>query len=91
MLFAQTQHSEVSIDPAAICVEEKALLGSYSASVDLQEENVRLVLSGEIDFAKLISHRFPLEQAVEALDLAANPGPESMKVVVQPGMQWERH
>ena len=90
MLFAQTQHSEVSIDPAAICVEEKALLGSYSASVDLQAENVRLVLSGEIDFAKLISHRFSLDRAVEALDLAANPGPESMKVVVQPGMQWER-
>jgi L-iditol 2-dehydrogenase len=90
MLFAQTQHSEVSIDPAAICVDEKILLGSYSASVDLQEENVSLVFSGEIDFARLITHRFPLEQALEALELAAHPGPDSMKVVVQPGMNWER-
>src|SRR5882757_631215 len=64
MLFAQTQRSEAAIDPAAVCMDEKTLLGSYSASVDLQEENVRLVLSGEIDFVRLISHRFPLEEAV---------------------------
>lgn len=88
MLFAQTQRSEVAIDPAAICVDEKTLLGSYSASVDLQQENVRLVFSGEIDFARLITHRFPLRQAVEALQLASHPGPESLKVVVQPGMEW---
>lgn len=91
MLFAQTQRSEVTIDPASICVDEKVLLGSYSASVALQEESVRLVFSGEIDFARLITHRFPLERAVEAFTLAANPGPESMKVVVQPGMQWEKN
>jgi L-iditol 2-dehydrogenase len=90
MLFAQTQHSEVAIDPAAICVDEKVLLGSYSASVDLQEENVRLVFSGKIDFSRLITHRFPLHRAIEALELAAHPGPDSMKVVIQPGMEWER-
>ncbi len=90
MLFAQTQRSEVAIDPASICVDEKILLGSYSASVDLQEENVRLVFGGGIDFAGLITHRFSLEQAVEALELAAHPVADSMKIVIQPGMQWER-
>jgi L-iditol 2-dehydrogenase len=90
MLFAQTQRSETAIDPAAICMDEKTLMGSYSASVDLQEENVRLVFSGEIDFARLISHRFPLEKAVEALHLASHPGPESMKIVIQAGMEWEK-
>lgn len=89
MLFAQTQRSEVSIDPAAVCVDEKVLMGSYSASKDLQEENVALVFSGQIDFAGLITHRFPLEQAMAALELAAHPQPESMKVVIQPGMNWE--
>src|SRR5436305_3534602 len=89
MLFAQTQRTEVSIDPAAICVDEKTLLGSYSASVDLQEENVRLVFSGEVDFARLITHRFPLAQAIQALDVAAHPGPDSLKVVIQPGIEWE--
>ena len=90
MLFAQTQRTEAAIDPAAVCMDEKTLLGSYSASVDLQDENVRLVLSGEIDFAKLISHRFPLARAVEALQLASRPGPDSMKIVIQPGIEWEK-
>ena len=90
MLFAQTQHSEVAIDPAAVCMDEKTLLGSYSASVDLQDENVQLVFEGGIDFARLITHRFSLEQAVEALQLASHPGPDSLKVVIQPGMEWER-
>jgi L-iditol 2-dehydrogenase len=89
MLFAQTQRGEVAIDPAAVCMDEKTLLGSYSASVDLQEENVRLVFSGGIDFARLITHRFPLRQAVEALHLASHPGPDSLKIVVQPGLEWE--
>ena len=91
MLFAQTQRSETGIDPASVCVDEKTLMGSYSASVDLQEENVRLAFSGEIDFARLISHRFPLAQAVEALRLASHPGPDSMKIVIQPGGEWEKN
>jgi L-iditol 2-dehydrogenase len=33
----------------------------------------------------LISHRFPLRRAVEALELAAHPQPDSMKIVIQPG------
>ncbi|HEY3768054.1 MAG TPA: zinc-dependent dehydrogenase [Candidatus Angelobacter sp.] len=91
MLFAQTQRSEVAIDPSAVCMDEKTLMGSYSASVDLQDENVQLVFSGEIDFARLISHRFPLVQSVEALHLASHPGPDSMKIVIQPGMDWEKN
>jgi L-iditol 2-dehydrogenase len=84
MLFAQTVRSQATIDPAAICVDEKTLLGSYSASVELQAESVRLVFGKELDLTKLISHRFALSQAVEALELAAHPQPDSMKVVIQP-------
>jgi L-iditol 2-dehydrogenase len=89
LLFAQTQHGEATIDPAAVCVHEKSLLGSYSASVDLQEESARFVLSGEMELERLISHRFPLSQSVEALQLAAHPKPDSMKVVIQPGSLWK--
>ena len=34
MLFAQTQHGEATIDPGAVCMDEKTLLGSYSSSFD---------------------------------------------------------
>lgn len=89
LLFAQTVRGEATIDPAAVCVDEKTLLGSYSASVELQEESVRFVMSREMDLARLISHRFPLSSSVEALHLAAHPQPDSMKIVIQPGSEWE--
>jgi L-iditol 2-dehydrogenase len=93
LLFAQTQRGEVVVDPAAICVDEKALVGSYSASADLQEESVRFVMNREMDLEQLISHRFPLQEGPQALELAAHPQPASMKVVIQPGIAsigaWE--
>jgi len=89
LLFAQTQHGEATIDPAAVCVDEKSLLGSYSASVDLQEESARFVLGREMNLERLISHRFPLAESVEALRFAAHPQPDSMKVVIQPGSEWK--
>jgi len=88
LLFAQTQRGEVIIDPAAGCVDEKTLVGSYSASVDLHEESVRFVMKNEMDLEQLISHRFPLQEAARAIELAAHPQPASMKVVIQPGMAW---
>jgi L-iditol 2-dehydrogenase len=89
LLFAQTVRGEVTIDPAAVCVDEKTLLGSYSASVELQDESERFVMNREMDLERLISHRFPLESSVEALNLAAHPQPDSMKIVIQPGIAWE--
>lgn len=87
LLFASTQHSEAAIDPAAICMDEKSLVGSYSASVDVQEEAARLVLEGYgngFDLTRLISHRFPLERAAEAIVFASEPKPNSMKIMIEP-------
>jgi len=89
LLFAQTARGEVTIDPAAVCVDEKTLLGSYSASVELQQESIRFVMSREMDLQRLISHRFPLSSSVEALNLAAHPQADSLKIVIQAGRRWE--
>jgi L-iditol 2-dehydrogenase len=89
LLFAQTQHSEAIFDPAAVCMDEKTLIGSYSASIDLQDESVKFVMRREMALENLISHRFPLQQAVEALRLAAHPQPESMKIVIQPSREGQ--
>jgi L-iditol 2-dehydrogenase len=88
LLFAQTQHGEAVVDPAAICVDEKALVGSYSASVALQEESVRFVMGREMDLEQLVSHRFPLTESTQALALAAHPQPSSLKILIQPGCTW---
>jgi L-iditol 2-dehydrogenase len=89
LLFAQTVRGEATIDPASVCVDEKTLLGSYSASVELQDASARFVMGREMDLEGLISHRFSLSDSVEALQLAAHPQPDSMKIVIQAGSSWE--
>jgi L-iditol 2-dehydrogenase len=87
MLFAQTQHGEATIDPAAVCVDEKTLLGSYSSSFPILDEVTSLVFDGYrngFDLTQLISHRFPLEEAVDAIEIASNPQPGSMKIMIEP-------
>jgi len=87
MLFASTQHGTAPFDPAAVCMDEKTLMGSYSASVAIQQEGIDLVFegyrSGKLDLTQLISHRFGLEDAAEAVRLASNPVANSMKIVLQ--------
>jgi len=87
VLFAQTQHGEAPFDPAAVCMDEKTLMGSYSASVAIQDEVTQMVFDGYrkgFDLTNLISHRFSLEDAVAAIDLASNPQADSLKIVIQP-------
>ncbi len=87
MLFAQTQHGEVAIDPAAVCVDEKTLLGSYSSSFGIMDEVTSLVFDGYrngFDLTQLISHRFSIEDAVPAIDIASHPKADSMKIMIEP-------
>ena len=88
MLFASTQHGSAPFDPAAVCMDEKTLMGSYSASVAIQQEGIDLVFegyrSGRLDLTKLISHRFGLEDAAAAIELASHPKADSMKIVLKP-------
>jgi L-iditol 2-dehydrogenase len=89
VLFAQTQHGEAPFDPAAVCVDEKTLMGSYSASVAIQDDVTKMVFAGYrsgFDLTNLISHRFSLEDAVAAIDLASHPQADSLKIVIQPGV-----
>jgi L-iditol 2-dehydrogenase len=87
MLFAQTQHGEAAFDPGAVCMDEKTLLGSYSASAAILDEVADLVFGGYrngFDLTRLISHRFPLEQAVAAIEVASHPQASSMKIMIDP-------
>jgi len=57
-------------------VDEKTLLGSYSSSFPILDEVTGIVL-GEyrkgFDLTQLISHRFQMEEAVEAIEIASHP------------------
>jgi L-iditol 2-dehydrogenase len=83
LLFAHTKRGALTeVDLASVCVDEKDLLGSYSADFTLQREVARLVFSRQLDVRGLITHRFPLDQTAEAVRLASQPTPESLKVIV---------
>jgi len=85
LLFAHNDPVlRVEIPVAAVGVEEKEIIGSYSAAADLQEESARLVFDRVLAVGELITHRFTLGQIAQALQLAAHPAGNSLKVVIIP-------
>lgn len=83
LLFGHTKRgAALTVDPAALCVDEKDLIGSYSSDITLQDEVARLVFSRRLDVRSLITHRFPLEQTAAAIQLAARPTEDSLKILV---------
>jgi L-iditol 2-dehydrogenase len=90
LLFAQTSHQErVELSGVDICVGERVILGSYSASIDLQEESARLIFSGELPVDELISHRLPLDWISFGIERALHPDEKSLKIIVQP-QRWSQ-
>lgn len=83
LLFAHTRRgAEMAVDLGAVCVDEKDLIGSYSADFALQNEVASLVFGRKMDVRKLVTHEFPLIQAAEAVSLASRPDSRSLKIVV---------
>ena len=86
LLFSHTRRgAETSMDLATVCMDEKDLIGSYSADFLLQKEVARLVFSRQLDARRLITHQFPLAQTAFAVELASHPTIESRKVIVVQG------
>jgi L-iditol 2-dehydrogenase len=84
VIFSATSPGETAeIDLGALCLAEKDLVTSYSASVDVQEEAARVVFDREINVRDLITHRYPLERAGEAVEQASKPAPGVLKIVLQ--------
>ena len=85
LLFSHTRRGDqTTLDLATVCVDEKDLIGSYSADFLLQREVARLVFSRRLDVRRLISHQFELEDTAAAIKLAAHPTAQSLKLVVTP-------
>jgi L-iditol 2-dehydrogenase len=83
LLFAHNDPVlQLQFPAATVGVEEKEILGSYSASVDDQAESTALVFERRLPVRHTISHRFPLERISEALDLAAHPKGDTLKVMI---------
>jgi L-iditol 2-dehydrogenase len=83
LLFAHNDPVlKLDFPAAAVGIEEKEILGSYSASVEDQEESAALVFNHQLPMKEMISHRFRLERIADALQLAAHPADDTLKVVI---------
>jgi L-iditol 2-dehydrogenase len=83
LLFAHNDPVlKLEFPAAAVGVDEKEILGSYSASIDEQAESAELVFRRRLPVREMISHRFPLQRIGEALELAARPKNDTLKVVI---------
>jgi L-iditol 2-dehydrogenase len=83
LLFAANDPvTRIGFPASAVGIDEKEILGSYSAAVDIQEEAAALVLQKKLAVMEIVTHRFPLARIQEGLELAANPTSESLKVLI---------
>ena len=83
LLFAANDPvTRIGFPASAVGIDEKEILGSYSAAVDIQEEAAGLVLQKKLPVMEIVTHRFALARIQEGLELAANPTSESLKVLI---------
>ena len=83
LLFAANDPvTKIEFPASAVGIDEKEILGSYSAAADIQEEAADLVLHKKLPVMEIVSHRFPLDRIQEALELAARPTEESFKILI---------
>jgi L-iditol 2-dehydrogenase len=85
LLFAQTSIQEsFTLAGASICVAERTLFGSYSASIDLQQQSADIVWERNFPVEDLVSHRLPLEEMEQGMRIACRPTNGSLKLIVHP-------
>jgi L-iditol 2-dehydrogenase len=83
LLFAANDPvTKIEFPASAVGIDEKEILGSYSAAVDIQDSAAELVLHKKLPVLEIVTHRFPLDRIQEALELAARPTAESLKVLI---------
>jgi L-iditol 2-dehydrogenase len=83
LLFAANDPvTKIEFPAAAVGIDEKEIVGSYSAAVDIQEAAASLVLKKKLPVMDIVTHRFPLDKIQEGLELAARPTAESLKILI---------
>ena len=83
LLFAANDPvTKIEFSAAAVGIDEKEILGSYSAAADIQDAAADLVLKKKLPVMQIVTHRFPLTRIQDGLELAAKPTAESLKSLI---------
>src|SRR6202163_2333925 len=83
LLFAANDPvTRIEFPAAEVGIDEKEILGSYSAAADIQDAAADLILKKQLPVMNIVTHRFPLARIQEGLELAARPTVESLKILI---------
>jgi len=83
LLFAANDPvTRIEFPAAEVGIDEKEILGSYSAAADIQDTAADLILKKQLPVMNIVTHRFPLARIQEGLELAARPTVESLKILI---------
>ncbi len=84
LLFAANDPvTRVEFPASAIGIDEKEILGSYSAALDIQDTAADMVLNKKLPVMEIVTHRFPLDKIQEGLELAVRPTAQSLKILIR--------
>ncbi len=74
----------VPIDASRFFNSEISIIGSYSSMPTEYAPSLAMIAKGLIRVDEMITHRFPLSQLQQAVDVATNPAAGSLKVILTP-------
>jgi L-iditol 2-dehydrogenase len=84
LLFAANDPvTRVEFPASEIGIDEKEILGSYSAALDIQDTAADMVLNKKLPVMEIVTHRFPLDKIQEGLELAVRPTARSLKILIR--------
>ena len=72
----------VEIDAGRFFRDEISIIGTYSVTPYDFPEAMDIIEKKKINIKDMITHTFPLEKLKEAIELAADPGNESLKIII---------
>jgi L-iditol 2-dehydrogenase len=72
----------VKIDAGRFFRDEISIIGTYSVTPYDFPEAMDIIEKGKINIKSMITHTFPLEKLKEAVELAADPEKESLKIII---------
>ena len=75
-------HPTITVDSNLVHYRELRIVGVNGSSPDQNKRALQLIASGDVVVSDLITHTFPLDRLLDAIDIVARG--EAIKVTIEP-------
>ena len=76
-------HNMVNVDAGRFFRDEISVIGTYSLSPYEMPEAIEILRLNKINVDDMITHHYPLSQLTEAIEFAANPANDVLKIIMK--------